>query len=141
MHCEHRQQRHVPETTVIRSLWAAVLILFQNVPMDVQFYFHWLPYTVRYRSRHIDWLRAGRPWDRSSNSGRVKNFHFSISSMPPLGVHATSCLMGTGRLFFSGVKQPECETDHSQLVSRLRKCESRHPLLHTSIRLHGVVLN
>jgi hypothetical protein len=37
------------------------------------------------RSRYSDWLRAGRPRGRSSSPGRVKNFHFSMSSRPALG--------------------------------------------------------
>jgi hypothetical protein len=32
-----------------------------------------------------DWLRAGRLRGRGSSPGRVKNFHFSISSRPALG--------------------------------------------------------
>jgi hypothetical protein len=32
-----------------------------------------------------DWLRVGRPKDRSSSPGRVKNFLFSMSSIPALG--------------------------------------------------------
>jgi hypothetical protein len=36
-------------------------------------------------SRYSDWLRAGRPGDRGSSPGRVKNFHFSISSRLALG--------------------------------------------------------
>jgi hypothetical protein len=37
------------------------------------------------RNWYSDWLRAGRPRGRSSSPGRVKNFHFSISSRPALG--------------------------------------------------------
>jgi hypothetical protein len=32
-----------------------------------------------------DWLRAGRLRGRGSSPGRVKNFHFSMSSRPALG--------------------------------------------------------
>jgi hypothetical protein len=35
-----------------------------------------------------DLLRAGRPRDQSSSLGRIKNFHFPISSSPPI-VHST----------------------------------------------------
>jgi hypothetical protein len=36
-------------------------------------------------SRYSDWLRAGRPWDRSSSPGRGKSFLFSTYSRPALG--------------------------------------------------------
>jgi hypothetical protein len=45
----------------------------------------------------------------SSSPGRVKNFHFSISSM---GLHPTSFKMGTGASF-PGVKRQGPEADHS----------------------------
>jgi hypothetical protein len=35
-------------------------------------------------ARYSDWLRAGRPWSRSSSPGEGKNFHFSVSSRPVL---------------------------------------------------------
>jgi hypothetical protein len=38
-----------------------------------------------FNSRYSDWLRAGRPGGGSSSPGRVKNFHFSISTRPVLG--------------------------------------------------------
>jgi hypothetical protein len=44
-------------------------------------------------------IEAGRPWDRSLSAGRVKNFHFSISSTPSLGVHPASSPMDTGGSF------------------------------------------
>jgi hypothetical protein len=47
--------------------------------------FHTLLCEPGYRSRYSDWLRAGRPRGRGSSPGRVKNFHFSMSSRPVLG--------------------------------------------------------
>jgi hypothetical protein len=75
---------------------------------------------------------------RSSSPGRVKNFHFSISSRPALGPTQppTQCVPGapckgeSGR----GLKV----TIHLQLVSRRRKCGSINP---HPIRPHGVVIN
>jgi hypothetical protein len=46
----------------------------------------------------------------SSSPGRIKIFHFCISSRP--GVHLTSYKMGTGDSF-SGVKRQGREADHS----------------------------
>jgi hypothetical protein len=60
----------------------------------------------------------------SSSPGRVKNFHFSISSRPAR-VHPTSYKMGTGGKAAMAVKL----TTHLQLVPRSRK------------RFHGVMLN
>jgi hypothetical protein len=37
------------------------------------------------KSRYSEWLRAGCPRVRNSSPGRVKNFHFSISSRLALG--------------------------------------------------------
>jgi hypothetical protein len=37
------------------------------------------------KSRYSDWLRAGRPRDRSSSPSRVKNVHFSMSPKPVRG--------------------------------------------------------
>jgi hypothetical protein len=58
-----------------------------------------------------DWPRAGRPRVRSSSPGRVKNFHFSISSRPALG--------STQRpiQWVLGVKRPGREADHSPPTS------------------------
>jgi hypothetical protein len=75
-------------------------------------------------------LRAGRPRDRSSSSGMVKNFLFT-SSRPALG--PTQPLIQRVRGAVSqgcsgvGVKL----TTHLQLVPRSRKCGSIHPLPHT----------
>jgi hypothetical protein len=49
-----------------------------------------------YRSLYSDWLRAGRPRDRSSSPGRVKNVFFSTSPRPALGVHPAFSQMCTG---------------------------------------------
>jgi hypothetical protein len=38
----------------------------------------------RWSSRYSDWLRTGRLRGPSSSSGRINNFHFSISSRPTL---------------------------------------------------------
>jgi hypothetical protein len=45
-------------------------------------------------SVYSDWLRAGRPMDRTSNPGRVKNFPHVI--LTGCGAHPGSFLMGTG---------------------------------------------
>jgi hypothetical protein len=66
------------------------------------------------RSRYRDWLRAGRPRGRSSGGG--KNFYFSMSSRPALGVQPTSYPMGTGALS-PGVKRQGREADHSPPTS------------------------
>jgi hypothetical protein len=39
------------------------------------------------RSLYSDWLRARLQRNQSSSPGRVKNFHFSISSRQALGIH------------------------------------------------------
>jgi hypothetical protein len=50
--------------------------------------------------------------DRSSSSGRVKNFLFSMSSTPALGFTQPPIQWGTG-VSFPGVKRPGREADHS----------------------------
>jgi hypothetical protein len=70
-------------------------------------------------SQYSDWLRAGRPSDRSSSPGRVKNFLFPTLSRPALGSTQPSVQWLSGR-----------EADHSQLVPRSRKCGFKHPLPH-----------
>jgi hypothetical protein len=85
------------------------------------------------RSRYIDWLRAGRPRDRSSSPGRVKNFLQVVQIGS--GVHRTSYPMGTGGSF-SGLKRPGREADHSPPANAEVKKMWISP-----VRLHGVVLN
>jgi hypothetical protein len=77
-----------------------------------------------------DWLRAGRQRGRSSSPGSVKNFLFSTSSRPAVGSTKFPIQWIPGA-FSPGVKRPECEADHLQLVSRSRKCGSIHPFPHT----------
>jgi hypothetical protein len=55
-----------------------------------------------WRSRHSDWLRAGRPRGRSSSPGRVKNFHFSASSRPVVGSTQPSVEWVRGRALSPG---------------------------------------
>jgi hypothetical protein len=62
---------------------------------------------------HSDWLRAGRPRDRSSSPCRVKNLlHVQTDS----GAHPVSYPMSTGD-FFLGVKRQGREADHSPPTS------------------------
>jgi hypothetical protein len=76
--------------------------------------------TRRYKSRDsvvgIDWLRAGRPRDRSSSTGRVKNFLFSTSSRRALGFIQPRIQLVPGDLS-QGVKRPGREADHSSPAS------------------------
>jgi hypothetical protein len=58
-----------------------------------------------------DWLRAGRPSARSSSPGKVKNFHFSMSSRPALGSTQPPIQWVPGALS-PGVKRPGREADH-----------------------------
>jgi hypothetical protein len=52
----------------------------------------------------------------SSSPGRVKNFHFSVSSRPALGFTQPPIKMGTGGSF-PGVKRQGREADHSPPTS------------------------
>jgi hypothetical protein len=65
------------------------------------------------RSRYSDWIRAGRPRDRSSSQ------EFSLLQIVQTGseVHPTSYPMGTGGSF-PKVKRPRCEADHSRSRER-----------------------
>jgi hypothetical protein len=65
----------------------------------------------RYRCRCSDWLRAWRLRVRSSNPGRVKNFHFSISSRPTLRSSQPHIQWVPGQLSL-GVKRQGREADH-----------------------------
>jgi hypothetical protein len=68
------------------------------------------------KSRYSDWLRAGRTRGRSSSPGRVKNFHFSMSSRPALGPTQPPFPWVLGALS-PGLKQPRCEAGHSPPTS------------------------
>jgi hypothetical protein len=68
------------------------------------------------RSRHGDWLWAGRPRGRSSSPGRVKNFLFTTSSRPNLGSTQLPIPWAPGALSL-GVKRPGREADHSSPAS------------------------
>jgi hypothetical protein len=63
-----------------------------------------------------DWLWAGPPRIRSSSPGRVKNFHFSISSKPALGSTKPPIQWLPGAISV-GVKQPGPKADHSSPTS------------------------
>jgi hypothetical protein len=77
-------------------------------------------------SQYNNWLQAGWPRGRSSSPSRVKNFLFSTLSRLALGLTQPDIQ------WVPGVKRPEQEADHSQLVLRSRKRGSIHPLPHTS---------
>jgi hypothetical protein len=68
------------------------------------------------RSMYSNWLRGGRPRGRSSSSGRVKNFFFSTSSRPALGLTQPPIQWVPGALS-PGVKRQGREADHSSLTS------------------------
>jgi hypothetical protein len=68
-------------------------------------------YQTSPRSRYSDWLRAGRPRDRSSTPGRVKNCLFSTSSRQALGSTQHPIQ------WVPGVKRPGREADQSPLAS------------------------
>jgi hypothetical protein len=62
------------------------------------------------RSLYSDWLRAGRPRNRSSSPGRVNNFLFFTSSRPALG--STQPLQ-----WVPGALSPGREAEHSSPAS------------------------
>jgi hypothetical protein len=71
----------------------------------------WLQWFIL--SQYSVWLRAGRPVDRGSISGRCKNVSSSVCVQTGSGAHLASCTMGTGGIF-SGVKaRPGRDADHS----------------------------
>jgi hypothetical protein len=73
----------------------------------------WVQFDVFMKvSVKIDWLRAGWPRGRSSSSGKVKNFLFSMSSRPALG--STQPLT---QWVSWGVKLQGREADHSPQTS------------------------
>jgi hypothetical protein len=67
---------------------------------------------LEWRRRYSEWLRTGRPRDRSSSPGRVKNFLFSKSSRPALGSTQPPIQWVPGALS-PEVKRPGREADHS----------------------------
>jgi hypothetical protein len=102
-------------------------------------------------SRYSDWLRAGRPRGRSSSPGRVKNFHFSISSRPALGPTQPPIQWVPGAVS-PGVKRQRREAEHSPLcvfcfpiqirsstwLNNFRAPLNRHPYRINHHQLHGV---
>jgi hypothetical protein len=86
-------------------------VLVENLP---QYRFvHHKPHKL---SRYSEWLRAERPKGRSSSPGKVKNFHFSMSSRPDLGFTQPPIQWVLGALS-PGVKRLGREADHSSLAS------------------------
>jgi hypothetical protein len=86
-------------------------------------------------SRYSDWLRAGRPRDRSSSPGKGK-----ISSSP----RRLDQLWGPSSLLPSGyraVKWLRHEADHSPPTSVDVKNTWIYTYIYSPTRLHGVVLN
>jgi hypothetical protein len=68
---------------------------------------------------YVDQVTIQTGWtteESSSNSGRAKNFLFSMSSRPALGSTLPPIQWVPGALSL-GVRQPECEADHSPLAS------------------------
>jgi hypothetical protein len=63
-----------------------------------------------------DWLRAGRPRGRGSSPGRIKNFHFSMSSRLTVGSTQSPIQWVPGALS-PEVKRSGHEADHSPSVS------------------------
>jgi hypothetical protein len=86
-------------------------------------------------SRYSDWLRAGRLKGWGLSPGRVKYFHFSMLSRPALG-HTQPPIQ-----WVPGVKRPGREADHSPPATAEVKKMWIYVYIHSSIRLHGVVLN
>jgi hypothetical protein len=84
------------------------------------------------RSRYSDSLRTGRLRGRGSSPGRVKNFHFSMSSRPPMGSIQPPIQWVPGALS-PGVKRPGSETDHSPPTS----AEVKKMWIYTSTPLYA----
>jgi hypothetical protein len=65
-----------------------------------------------YLSQYSVWLRAGRPGDRGSISGRGKNdFSSSLCVQIGSGAHPASCTMGTGDSFPGAKARPGCDAE------------------------------
>jgi hypothetical protein len=79
-----------------------------------------MPVMDLFRSRDsvvdIDCLRTGRPSGRSSSPGGGKNFLFSTSSRPVLGLTQPPIQWVLGALS-PGVKRPGREADHSPPIN------------------------
>jgi hypothetical protein len=92
--------------------------------------------------RYSGRLRAGRPRGRSLSFGRVKNFIFYTSSRQALGSTKPPIQWVPGAIS-PGIKRPGREADHSPPASiEVNKMWIyTSTLLHSTIRLHGVVLN
>jgi hypothetical protein len=86
---------------VIQNLF--VPILNQSITINLQ---------PGKRSRYSDWLRARQRRCRSSSPGRVKNFFFSTSSRPTLGLTQSPIQWVPGAPS-PGVKRLGHETNHS----------------------------
>jgi hypothetical protein len=81
---------------------------------------------------------TGRRRGRSTSPGRVKNFLFSTSSRPALRSTKLPIQWVPGAVF-PGLKRPGREADHSPPASA--KVKKMWIYIHSTIRLHGVVLN
>jgi hypothetical protein len=85
------------------------------------------------------YISIERPRGRSSSPGRVKNFHFPISSRSALVLIQPPIQLVLGDLS-PGMKRQEREADHSPPTN----AEAKKAWIYTStpsISLHGVVLN
>jgi hypothetical protein len=82
-----------------------------------------------------DLLWAGRPRGRSSSPGRVKNFHFSISSRPALGTQPA--IQWVQAALSPGLNRQGREADHSSPTSaEIKKIRIYTFTPHTSLRLN-----
>jgi hypothetical protein len=93
-----------------------------------------------YRSRYSGWLRAGWQRGQSSYPGRVKNFIFSTSFRPALGL-TQSPIQWVLVAFYPEVKRPGREANHSPLTNANVRKAYIYVYIHSLTRLHDVVLN
>jgi hypothetical protein len=84
-------------------------------------------------SRDSDWLQAGQPKGRGSSPGRGRIFPLPTSSTSP-----TQWVPGA---ISPEVKRLGCEADQSPPTSAEVKNAWIYTSIHSSFRLHGVVLN
>jgi hypothetical protein len=83
---------------------------------------------------YSDCLWPGRPWDRSSSSGKVKNCHISISCRPALGSMQSGVQWVEERSFPGGESDRGVKLNtHHQLVPKSTKRGSVHPLPTSSL--------